>query len=98
MHAPHPAITRGHQDRLDGHFLPDDRGPRARFSAFRVGRWKERPGMPGLRFYFNERHKESWMTDGTISRRGRRKQGRRAPNPGRCDWLDSFSSRDFSSG
>ena len=24
--------------------------------------WKERPGMLGLRFYFNERHKETWVT------------------------------------
>jgi len=29
-------------------------------------RWKERPGMLGLRFYFNERHKEEWVTDGTL--------------------------------
>ena len=31
-----------------------------------VARWKERPGMLGLRFYFNERHKREWMTDGTL--------------------------------
>jgi len=31
-----------------------------------VEHWKERPGMLGLRFYFNERHKESWVTDGTL--------------------------------
>ena len=28
--------------------------------------WKERPGMLGLRFYFNERHKREWMTDGSL--------------------------------
>jgi len=31
-----------------------------------VAHWKERPGMLGLRFYFNERHPEAWMTDGTL--------------------------------
>ena len=31
-----------------------------------VAHWKDRPGMLGLRFYFNERHPESWMTDGTL--------------------------------
>jgi predicted TIM-barrel fold metal-dependent hydrolase len=31
-----------------------------------VARWKERPGMLGLRFYFNERHPLSWVTDGTL--------------------------------
>ena len=31
-----------------------------------VAHWKERPGMLGLRFYFNERHKREWMTDGTL--------------------------------
>ena len=35
-----------------------------------VERWKERPGMLGLRFYFNERHKESWVTDGTLDWHG----------------------------
>ncbi len=33
-----------------------------------VGRWKEHPGMLALRFYFNERHEESWVTDGTLDR------------------------------
>jgi predicted TIM-barrel fold metal-dependent hydrolase len=28
-----------------------------------VAHWKERPGMLGLRFYFNERHKREWMTE-----------------------------------
>ena len=31
-----------------------------------VAHWKERPGMLGLRFYFNERHPQSWVTDGTL--------------------------------
>jgi predicted TIM-barrel fold metal-dependent hydrolase len=31
-----------------------------------VAHWKERPGMVGLRFYFNERHKREWMTDGSL--------------------------------
>ena len=31
-----------------------------------VAHWKERPGVLGLRFYFNERHKREWMTDGTL--------------------------------
>jgi len=31
-----------------------------------VAHWKERPGMLGLRFYFNERHPQSWATDGTL--------------------------------
>ena len=31
-----------------------------------VAGWKERPGMLGLRFYFNERHPQSWFTDGTL--------------------------------
>ena len=31
-----------------------------------VAHWRERPGMVGLRFYFNERHKREWVTDGTL--------------------------------
>src|SRR5262249_19615193 len=31
-----------------------------------IAHWKERPGMLGLRFYFNERHRREWMTDGTL--------------------------------
>ena len=31
-----------------------------------VAHWKERPGMLGLRFYSNERHPQSWLTDGTL--------------------------------
>ena len=31
-----------------------------------VAHWKERPGMLGLRFYFNDRHKREWVTDGTL--------------------------------
>ena len=31
-----------------------------------VAQWKERTGMLGLRFYTNERHPQSWFTDGTL--------------------------------
>src|SRR5271169_7003840 len=31
-----------------------------------VAHWKQRPGMRGLRFYTNERHPQSWFTDGTL--------------------------------
>ncbi len=31
-----------------------------------VDTWKNRPGMLGLRFYFNEPHMQSWPTDGTL--------------------------------
>jgi len=31
-----------------------------------VAHWKERPGMVGLRFYTNDRHPQSWFTDGTL--------------------------------
>ncbi len=31
-----------------------------------VDSWKGRPGMLGLRFYFNQRHEQSWPTDGTL--------------------------------
>src|SRR5438046_4539831 len=41
-------------------YLDDPKG------ADLVAHWKERPGMLGLRFYFNERHKREWMTDGTL--------------------------------
>src|SRR5439155_26391740 len=41
-------------------YLDDPNGPDL------VAHWKERPGMLGLRFYFNERHKREWMTDGTL--------------------------------
>jgi predicted TIM-barrel fold metal-dependent hydrolase len=44
-----------------GWFYLDDRNGRDL-----VARWKERPGMLGLRFYFNERHKREWMTDGSL--------------------------------
>ena len=33
-----------------------------------VAHWKERKGKLGLRFYFNERHKREWMTDGSLDR------------------------------
>ena len=29
-----------------------------------VARWKERPGMLGFRYTFNEPHQRSWWTDG----------------------------------
>src|SRR5437764_15058615 len=41
-------------------YLDDPNGPDL------VAHWKERPGMLGLRFYFNERHKREWMTDGSL--------------------------------
>ena len=41
-------------------YLDDPNGPDL------VAHWKQRPGMLGLRFYFNERHKREWMTDGTL--------------------------------
>jgi predicted TIM-barrel fold metal-dependent hydrolase len=31
-----------------------------------VARWKERPGMLGLRLYFQKPHEQSWPTDGTM--------------------------------
>src|SRR5262249_3526124 len=31
-----------------------------------LDKWKERPGRVGLRFYFNERQKVEWVTDGTL--------------------------------
>ena len=31
-----------------------------------VDNWKSRPGMLGLRFYFNQPHEQSWPTDGTL--------------------------------
>src|SRR5437868_11238171 len=31
-----------------------------------IDTWKRRPGMLGLRFYFNQPHDENWPTDGTI--------------------------------
>jgi predicted TIM-barrel fold metal-dependent hydrolase len=47
--------------RIMGWFYLDD--PQGRDL---VAHWKERTGMVGLRFYFNERHKREWMTDGTL--------------------------------
>jgi predicted TIM-barrel fold metal-dependent hydrolase len=41
-------------------YLDDPKGPDL------VAHWKERPGMLGLRFYFNDRHKREWMTDGSM--------------------------------
>ena len=31
-----------------------------------VDTWKNRPGMLGVRFYFNQPHEQSWPTDGTL--------------------------------
>jgi predicted TIM-barrel fold metal-dependent hydrolase len=31
-----------------------------------VAHWKERRGKLGLRFYTNDRHPQSWFTDGTL--------------------------------
>jgi predicted TIM-barrel fold metal-dependent hydrolase len=31
-----------------------------------VAAWKNRPGMLGVRFYFNQLHEQSWPTDGTL--------------------------------
>src|SRR5260370_31396197 len=44
-----------------------------------VARWKERPGMLGLRFYFNERHPLSWVTDGTLDWLGPAAEPARVP-------------------
>jgi predicted TIM-barrel fold metal-dependent hydrolase len=46
---------------IRGWFYLDDRRGRDI-----VAHWKERPGMLGLRFYTNDRHPESWFTDGTL--------------------------------
>jgi hypothetical protein len=31
-----------------------------------VDSWKQRPGMLGLRFTFNEPHQRTWLADGTV--------------------------------
>ena len=31
-----------------------------------VARWRERPGMLGFRYTFNEPHQKSWWTDGSL--------------------------------
>ena len=47
--------------RIMGWFwLDDPKGPD------HVAHWLQRPGMVGLRFYFNDRHKREWVTDGTL--------------------------------
>jgi predicted TIM-barrel fold metal-dependent hydrolase len=55
--------ARQHPDRLSilGNF-PLDR-PESRNL---IGSWKQRPGMLGLRFTFNQPHQRTWMTDGTV--------------------------------
>jgi predicted TIM-barrel fold metal-dependent hydrolase len=55
--------ARQHPDRLAilGNFpldRPESRGL--------LDGWKQRPGMLGLRFTFNQPHQRTWMTDGTI--------------------------------
>src|SRR5947208_5299685 len=57
------AAVRNHPDRfaiMGWFYLDDPQGPDL------VAHWRERSGMLGLRFYFNERHKREWMTDGTL--------------------------------
>src|ERR1051325_857513 len=57
------AAVRKYPDRfaIMGWFYLDD--PQGREI---VTHWKERPGMVGLRFYTNDRHPQSWFTDGTL--------------------------------
>ena len=59
-------------------FLDDPHG------AFLVAHWKERLGMVGLRFYFNERHEREWMTDGTLEWLWPAAERRRAGGACRC--------------
>jgi predicted TIM-barrel fold metal-dependent hydrolase len=55
--------ARQHPDRLSilGNF-PLDR-PESRTL---LDSWKQRPGMLGLRFTFNQPHQQTWLTDGTL--------------------------------
>jgi len=57
--------ARAHPDRFAilGWFYLDRPESRALIDT-----WKSRPGMLGLRFYFNEPHMQSWPTDGTLDR------------------------------
>ena len=57
------AAVRKYPDRfaIMGWFYLDDPDGRDR-----VAHWKEQAGMLGLRFYTNERHPQSWFTDGTL--------------------------------
>jgi predicted TIM-barrel fold metal-dependent hydrolase len=56
--------ARQHPDRLSilGNF-PLDR-PESRTL---LDGWKQRPGMLGLRFTFNQPHQQTWLTDGTLN-------------------------------
>ncbi|HWO85245.1 MAG TPA: amidohydrolase family protein, partial [Stellaceae bacterium] len=49
-----------------GWFYLDDPNGRDLVAHWKDQPGKERPGMLGLRFYFNERHKREWMTDGSL--------------------------------
>jgi predicted TIM-barrel fold metal-dependent hydrolase len=57
------AAARAHPDRFAvlGHFAVDRAENRTRIAT-----WKDRPGMLGLRFTFNQPHQQSWWTDGTL--------------------------------
>jgi len=69
-------------------YLDDPNGPDL------VAHWKERPGMFGLRFYFNERHKREWMTDGSLTGYGPRPSAPacRLRSPPRCSYRRSARS------
>ena len=56
--------ARQHPDRLSilGNF-PLDRPE----SHTLLDGWKQRPGMLGLRFTFNQPHQQTWLTDGTLN-------------------------------
>ena len=60
---------------------------RARIASSIVARWRERPGMLGFRFTFNQPQQKAWWTDGSLdwfwaacerARPARRAPGRRA--------------------
>jgi predicted TIM-barrel fold metal-dependent hydrolase len=55
--------ARQHPDRLSilGNFPLDRQESRGLIDG-----WKQRPGMLGLRFTFNQPHQRTWMTDGTV--------------------------------
>src|ERR1700716_52485 len=62
------AAVREYPDRfaiMGGFYLDDPNGP-ALAAQWKRQPGKERPGMLDRRFYFNERHKQEWMTDGSL--------------------------------